>query len=98
MKLTHLWLPKAAQIGALGKLVQYIAADRDNCEIEYDPRSGAVSVFKGERVSLILSSGAIAELAEDQPEEKADAGAPRSASAKTSSRARTAKPTPPVQT
>jgi hypothetical protein len=96
MKLDRITLPAAVYIGALAEIVQNIDAARKGCELHVDTRTGTVSVFKGEKLSLILPSGAAADVSEDQGDEDADpaGGAPKA----TRGRTRAPKNPPPVST
>jgi hypothetical protein len=95
MKLDSLSLPTPLYFGALNETLGRIVAKTKGCELTYDPRTGVVSIFKGDRASLLLPSGAIADISDDQGE--TDAGA-EPAAGQGPRRGRPPKGAPPVQT
>jgi len=96
IKLSRMALPHVPFVGALNKNTSTVDADRDNCEMVYDPRTGVTSIFKGDRVSILLPSGAVGDVAEQQ--EEADAGPANGAAVPAPRRGRPPKNPPPVQT
>jgi hypothetical protein len=95
MKLSRLYLPNAPFVGALARSLQSIDAKRDGCSIDLDDRTGMVSIVKGPAASILLPSGAIADVADVQ--EDANAGAPSGLAPTAPRRGRPPKNPPPVQ-
>lgn len=99
MKLQRVTLARASWVGAVGGMADSIDINRGNgtgCDIEFDPGTGLVSVYKGTAPVTIIRDWVAADLAEDQGE-VTDAAAGGSAG-KAPKRGRPPKNPPPVQT
>lgn len=95
MKLDRLTLPNAPFLGALNQNTSHVEAARHGCELNLDPKTGLVAIFKGDRVTLVKDwlSVDVSDTQEDADDAAAGGGAgapPR--------RGRPPKNTPPVQT
>ena len=72
MKLSKVNLSRARYIGAINATVESLSPSIHGVEMEYDPRTMLVTVYKGDRISLVRE-WATADVSDEQ--EGDDAGA-----------------------
>lgn len=96
MKLDRVTLPRPVHVGALNATREGIDAKRDQVALDLDPRALLISVHNEQtgRISLILPGGAVADVSEEQDDDRA--GAAEGAPGPAARRGRKAKDATPV--